>query len=127
MRCAYPPCAIPHPDCSTLHAMKLNQLPLGARFEYQGKILTKTGPMTGATEKGGSVFIPKFAVLKAVDGNTPPPPAKAARTVDADTVLAAFEAYHGAAMRLVDESGRMALAAARARFLGALDRDDAQS
>lgn len=105
--------------------MKLNQLPLGARFEYQGKILTKTGPMTGATEKGGSVFIPKFAVLKPVDGDTPPP--KAARMVDADTVLAAFEAYHGTAMRLVDESGRMALAAARARFLGVLGHDDAQS
>ncbi|KAA3653907.1 MAG: hypothetical protein DWQ11_06505 [Proteobacteria bacterium] len=99
--------------------MKFNQLPLGARFEYQGKILTKTGPMTGATEKGGSVFIPKFAVLKPADGEAPPPP-KAARTVDADAVLAAFEAYHGTAMRLVDESGRMALAAARARFLGAL-------
>ncbi len=99
--------------------MKLNQLPLGARFEYDGKILTKTGPMTGATEKGGSVFIPKFAVLKAVDGEAPPPP-KASRTVDADTVLAAFEAYHGTAIRLVDEPGRMALAAARARFIAAM-------
>lgn len=106
--------------------MKLNQLPLGARFEYQGKILTKTGPMTGATEKGGSVFIPKFAVLKPVDGEAPPPPPKAARSLDADAVLAAFEAYHGTAMRLVDESGRMALAAARARFLGVLGHDDAQ-
>ncbi|MCP5223321.1 MAG: hypothetical protein H6944_16725 [Zoogloeaceae bacterium] len=100
--------------------MKLKQLPLGARFEYEGKILTKTGPMTGATEKGGSVFIPKFAVLKAVDGEAPPPPSEASRTIDATTVLAAFEAYHGTAMRLVDESGRMALAAARARFIAAM-------
>ncbi|TVT51193.1 MAG: hypothetical protein FHP94_02495 [Denitromonas halophila] len=100
--------------------MKLNQLPLGARFEYQGKILTKSGPMTGATEKGGSVFIPKFAVLKPVDGEAPPPPPKVSRTVDADVVLAAFEAYHGTAMRLVDESGRMGLAEARARFIAAM-------
>ncbi|HQV12511.1 MAG TPA: hypothetical protein PKW52_14300, partial [Nitrospira sp.] len=100
--------------------MKLKQLPLGARFEYEGKILTKTGPMTGATEKGGSVFIPKFAVLNPVDGEAPPPPPEASRTVDADTVLTAFEAYHGTAMRLVDESGKMAVADAKARFLAAL-------
>ena len=30
--------------------MKLTQLPLGARFEYDGEIFTKTGPMTAASE-----------------------------------------------------------------------------
>ena len=53
--------------------MKLTQLPLGARFEYDGEIFTKTGPMTAASEKHGQRMIPRYAVLKPADGFTPPP------------------------------------------------------
>ena len=61
--------------------MKLNQIPMGARFEYKGMVLTKTGPMTAATEKGGQHFIPKFAVLKPVAGEPSPLPAAESRTL----------------------------------------------
>ena len=47
--------------------MKLTQLPLGARFEYEGEIFTKTGPMTAASEKGGQRMIPRYAVLKPAE------------------------------------------------------------
>ena len=33
--------------------MRLQDLPVGARFEYQGKIFVKTGPITAASEAGG--------------------------------------------------------------------------
>lgn len=101
--------------------MKLNQIPMGARFEYKGMVLTKTGPMTAATEKGGQHFIPKFAVLKPVAGEPAPLPAAESRMLNAETVLAAFELYHASAMRLTDEHAQVELATARARFLAALD------
>ncbi|MCP5329310.1 MAG: hypothetical protein H7A15_11780 [Sinobacteraceae bacterium] len=104
--------------------MKLDQLPLGARFEYKGRLLTKTGPLTGATEQGGSVLIPRFAVLKAVEGESAAALVEAGQRVDTRTVLAAFEAYHCAAMRLADEPARMALTAARARFLESLGKPE---
>lgn len=100
--------------------MKLNQLAMGARFEYKGMVLTKTGPMTASTEQGGQHFIPRFAVLKPVAGEAPPPRAES-RKLDSEKVLAAFEAYHATALRLSDESARMALASARARFLASLE------
>ena len=99
--------------------MKLAQLPYGARFEYKGMVLTKTGPMTAAGENCAQHFIPKFAVLKPVDGEPAPPPAES-RSLDAARVLAAFEAYHATALRQADEAGKMALTAARARFLASL-------
>jgi len=52
--------------------MKLNHLPIGARFEYEGQIYTETGPITAAAEKGGQRMIPRHAVLRPVDGHTPP-------------------------------------------------------
>ena len=58
--------------------MKLTQLPLGARFEYDGEIFTKTGPMTAASEKHGQRMIPRYAVLKPADGFTPPAQPEAA-------------------------------------------------
>lgn len=101
--------------------MKLGQLPYGARFEYKGMVLTKTGPMTAAAEGGAQHFIPKFAVLKPVDGEPAPPPPGDQRTLSAAKVLAAFEVYHASALRAADESGKMALTVARSRFLASLE------
>ncbi len=99
--------------------MKLDHLPLGARFQYKGETLSKVGPMTGASETGGTVFIPKHAVLQPVPGEAPPPPAQA-RALDAAEVRAAFEAYHRKAISLVSEAERAQLEAARAGFLATL-------
>jgi len=102
--------------------MKLDHLPLGARFVYKGRVMSKVGPMTAAAEEGGTVFIPKHAVLKPVPGEAPPAPPQPdhPKSVDTARVLAAFEDYHRIALAAADERGRQALGTARARFLAAL-------
>lgn len=99
--------------------MKIDQLPIGARFVLNGKTFTKVGPMTAAADAGGTSFIPKHATLQALPGESAPEPA-AARTLDAGRVRAAFEAYHQAALHIAGEERRTQLEAARERFLGAL-------
>jgi len=102
--------------------MKLTQLPLGARFEYEGEIFTKTGPMTAASEKGGQRMIPRYAVLKPADGVPPPaPPPARPRTLDEARVLTAFDAFFGTALRLTDDFAKAELETARQKFLAALD------
>lgn len=109
--------------------MKFQQLPHGARFEYEDKIYVKTGPLTAATEEGVQRMIPRFAVLKLLDGSMPaqvpqPPP-----KLDEAMVMAALEAFHGECLRLLEEAGvdeergrvmRARLDEARRRFIAAL-------
>ncbi|WP_374500120.1 hypothetical protein [Zoogloea sp.] len=101
--------------------MKLNHLPIGARFEYEGQIYTKTGPITATAEKGGQRMIPRHAVLRPVDGHTPPPAPAATRQLNEARVLAAFEAYHATALRLTEGLGKAELEQARMRFLATLE------
>lgn len=99
--------------------MKIDLLPIGARFQWKGRTHTKIGPMTATSDAGGSVFIPKHAVLAPVPGETPPPlPQRApAEALDPARVAAAFDLYHQTAVRFVDATGRAMLEAARKRFL----------
>jgi len=99
--------------------VKLDHLPLGARFQYKGQTYSKVGPMTGASERGGTMFIPKHAVLQPVPGEAPPAPPKP-RSLDSTTVLAAFETYHRRAVAMVNEEGREQLEVAKASFLATL-------
>ncbi|KAB2966499.1 hypothetical protein [Zoogloea sp.] len=99
--------------------MKINLLPIGARFEYDGQIYTKTGPITATAEKGGQRMIPRHAALRPVDGYTPPPESTT-RKLDEKTVLDAFEAYHATALRLAEGLGKAELEQARTKFLAAL-------
>jgi len=46
--------------------MKIHQLPLGARFEYNGQQYVKTGPLVGSGQAGAKL-IPKYAVVKLLD------------------------------------------------------------
>jgi len=99
--------------------MKLQHLPIGARFEFEGQVLVKTGPLTAASEQGGQRIIPRYATLKPLDA--PPDGVQAASgKLDETKVLAAFSAFHETCSGLVDESSRPELAAARLRFLAAL-------
>lgn len=66
--------------------MKFQHLPLGARFEFDGKVYAKTGPLTATAEDGsGQRMIPRHVLLKPVDAPLPmgdagnPSPAQAAR------------------------------------------------
>lgn len=100
--------------------MKIHQLPMGARFEYEGEEYVKTGPLVAAGPKGQRM-IPKYAVLKPLAGVAAPAPTPRRETLARADVLAAFEAFYGSCRSLVAEDGRPALDAARASFLKALD------
>ncbi len=108
--------------------MKFQLLPLGARFEYEGKAYVKTGPLTAAGD-GGQRMIPRHAVLKPLDGAPAEAPRRIGRKLDETTVKAALEAFHGECARLLltvaekpDQApaARAVLDAARRRFLDAL-------
>lgn len=109
--------------------MKFQLLPLGARFEYEGKAYVKTGPLTAAGDGGGQRMIPRHAVLKPLDGMPAEPPPRAGRKLDEATVRVALEAFHGECARLLQavaenpdqaETARAVLDAARQRFLDAV-------
>jgi hypothetical protein len=103
--------------------MKFQLLPLGARFEFEGKVYVKTGPLTATTEEGGQRMIPRSAVLKLLDAPVAQTP-KVARKLDEAAVTAAFEVFfadcvrllHAAADELQAQALRAELDAARERF-----------
>jgi len=100
--------------------MKIHQLPLGARFEYDGAEYVKTGPLV-ASGQGGQRLIPKYAVLRVLGEGaaaSPPPP----RALDRAAVLAAAERFHARCAALVPPERQDELAAARADFLRDLDQ-----
>ena len=100
--------------------MKLQDIPVGARFEYQGRVFVKTGPMTATAEDGGQRMIPRYADLRPL--NPPPPgdkPGPRSR-LDEAKVRAAFDEFHRTCLRITDDFSRPELEAARQRFLAAL-------
>ncbi len=109
--------------------MKFQLLPLGARFEFEGRVYTKTGPLTASGEEGGQRMIPRFATLKPLDGDVPKAPPNIERKLDETTVRVALEAFHGECARLLRtvaedpgqaQAARAVLDAARQRFLDTL-------
>ena len=101
--------------------MKFTQIPLGTRFEFEGKIFSKTGPMTASADDGsGQRLIPRYAVLKPVDGAAPVVDAPPARQVDEACVIAAFDSFYATCLRLVDDFSKLELEAAKRKFLAAL-------
>lgn len=100
--------------------MKLQHLPIGTRFEFEGKIFVKTGPLTASSEQGGQRMIPRSALLKPLDGVQQEAKPGVPRKLDEAVMLKAFEAFYGDCERLVDESARFELATARQKFLQAL-------
>jgi hypothetical protein len=113
--------------------MKFQLLPIGARFEYEGKAYVKTGPLTAATEGGGQRMIPRFALLRPLDGAVAETPRRSRNPDDSVAmarVMAALEAFHGECALLLqavagdaarEQSARAELDAARQRFLEALE------
>ncbi len=73
--------------------MKFQMLPMGARFEYEGKVYLKTGPMTATAEEGGQRIIPRFAVLKPLDAAVAAT-ARPGRKLDEAAVQAAFDRFY---------------------------------
>lgn len=100
--------------------MKLQHLPIGARFEFEGEIFVKTGPLTASSESSGQRVIPRYAVLRPLD---PPPEAGHSAASNRPTVAAVRAAYAAAEAVLreaLGESAESALAQARRRFFNGL-------
>ncbi|MFZ2268358.1 MAG: hypothetical protein WAV95_12360 [Azonexus sp.] len=100
--------------------MKLQDIPIGGRFEYDGKIFTKNGPLTASSEQGGKCMIPRYANLRPLDL---PPEDKLPgmrRRLDEATVKTAFHEFYRSAADLLDETALPALADARQRFMDQL-------
>ena len=75
--------------------MKLQHLSMGARFEYEGVVYVKTGPLTASSDVGGQRIIPRYANLKSPDE----PAAEVSKTsikgrLEAVRVRTAFERLH---------------------------------
>ena len=101
--------------------MKLQHFPIGTRFEYEGEIFVKTGPLTASSEKSGQRVIPRYALLKPLDGN-PPAASTGPNKLDEAVVIAAFDEFYGCCSRLLDQSAGPDLENARQQFLKAIKR-----
>lgn len=100
--------------------MKIHQLPMGARFEYEGAEYVKTGPLL-ATGPAGQRLIPKYVVLKPLDGVPVAAQREGRPALPRAEVMAAFAAFHAACRALVPQERQAELEAARDAFLKALD------
>lgn len=101
--------------------MKLQDIPLGGRFEYDGKIFTKTGPLTASTELGGQTMIPRYAKLRPLDLPTEEEHQPGMqRRLEAAAVKKAIDEFYRSAAELLDESALPALAEARQHCLDKL-------
>jgi hypothetical protein len=108
--------------------MKFQMLPVGARFEFEGKVYVKTGPLTATTEDGGQRMVPRSAVLKPLDAPVVQTQ-KVGRKLDEAAVTSAFEVFFADCARLLQAAEsdllqaralRAELDAARERFLAGL-------
>ncbi|WP_374328412.1 hypothetical protein [Azonexus sp.] len=97
--------------------MKLQHLAIGDRFEYEGKIFVKTGPLTASSDQGGQQIIPRYAVLKPLDQVQPESRAGGRDRLNKAAVLAAFDRFYRTSERLCDPAAQAELARARKEFL----------
>jgi hypothetical protein len=99
--------------------VKIHQLPIGARFEYEGQEYVKTAALF-ATGPGGQRLIPKYALLKPLDPYQPAPSSESTGPLPRAKVQQAFEAFFAECAALVPAEKQSVLDAARERFLKSL-------
>jgi hypothetical protein len=105
--------------------MKFSQAPVGQRFEFEGQVYTKTGPITARDDRSGrSRMIPRSGEISLLGvAVTAPVPAGPA-ALDPARVRAAVDRYHAAAEQALAardaEEARAMLAAAHAELLATL-------
>lgn len=108
--------------------MKFSQLPVGQRFEYEGLLYTKVGPLTAREERSGRQRMIPRSVEVSLPGVGPlAPPTARTMPLDAERVRAAIDRYHAAAEQAVaagdPQLARAMLAAARGELFTALGLD----
>ena len=89
--------------------MKIHQIPLGARFEYQGEVYVKTAPMMARSDAGVQRLVPRYAVLTLLEAEAKAPSGQSLRQD--------FDTFYQVCARLVPPEALAELAAARDRFL----------
>lgn len=83
--------------------MKFQYLPLGARFEYDGKVYVKAGPLTATAEDGSCQrMIPRHVLLKPVDAAEPKGDDGKPATVQSARLAAAAALFVTECTRLIE-------------------------
>lgn len=100
--------------------MKLQHLQIGNRFEYEGKVYVKTGPLTASSEEGGQRIIPRYAVLRPLDLPETNTDAGKEKGPSNAAVRAAFQTFCTECAPLLAAGSEAAFEAARKRFLDRL-------
>lgn len=84
--------------------MKFQHLPLGARFEFEGRCYTKVGPLVAADEGGGQRMIPRYAVLRDLNEAAAVTAPIMVLQLEAAEVSAAFAEFEQIAGQLLHEA-----------------------
>lgn len=85
--------------------MKFHDLDIGQRFEHDGVVYVKTSPvLAGQVDGGGSKFMPRYLMVKLLDDAAPRAKAKPEKSLRAEKVLAAFEAYHARCREVLEKA-----------------------
>jgi hypothetical protein len=75
--------------------MKFHDLDIGQRFELDGVAYVKTSPvLAGQAEGGGSKFVPRYVMVRLLDGAAPRARVEQEKMLRAQEVLAAFDVFH---------------------------------
>ena len=98
--------------------MKIHQLPMGARFEYEGVEYVKSGPLFG-TGPQGQRLIPKYALLRSLD--QPSELSVARASVTRTSVAKAFDAFYTVARQVAKPGAEIELEAAKQAFFRTLE------
>ncbi|MEO1767524.1 hypothetical protein [Thiobacter aerophilum] len=104
--------------------MRFTELEPGARFEWEGALYVKLGPVSAREEATGRLrMIPRYARLRPVKDNSAARPDSLPTSLPVDALRAAFDAFFAECLAALDgppAAGRARLEAARRRFLTVL-------
>lgn len=105
--------------------MKFQQLQVGQRFEFEGKVYVKTGPVAAAEEGAGKQrMVPRYAVLKPVGEAPAASLKKAPKMLSKELILSLFDGFYAECtdilVRSPNPEAKARLEAARQRFLESL-------
>lgn len=103
--------------------MKFQHLQIGQRFEFEGKVYVKTGPVAASEEATGKQrMVPRYAVLKVFDSPAAEAPKARKKMLTKAEIIPLFDVFYADCVAIVSDSDGAVdrLEAARQRFLDAL-------
>lgn len=103
--------------------MKLQHLALGERFEFEGQVFAKTGPLTASPEAGGGQrLIPRHAELKPLDRPGSAPAKGTSPDNEKRRWLKCVADYHERARELLTQADSARLNELQAAYRRLLDK-----